>query len=185
MLGLPNPIRILDVRGEQDHFGSELPIPTLKHRWRSKLFSFGSRGAHRRWQRNACFPTLDNSESNEALGDNEERAISQLSKWQSERLQARLTNTLGSFLKRTGDPSDIFIEENIQRFSSDPEYVSRTRAVRSALTVIDELIHYTIAKCVASENRQWEENHDALPDSERPGTARIRRDEVIAISLQS
>ena len=176
----PKPNRILDVRGEQDPFSSPLPVPQLKYRWKSKLFSFGPKGSQRRWQRNASFPIHDRSDSNEEFGDHEERTISQLSKWKSERLQSRLVNTLGTFIKRDVDPSDDFIERNTQRFSSDPKYAGRTKAVQSALIVIDELIHCTVAKCVASENGQWEENHDDDPDSERPGTARIRRDEVIA-----
>jgi hypothetical protein len=183
MLGSPKPTRILDVNGEQDSFNSPLPMPKMKHRWKSELFSFGPRGAQLRWQRNASFPASDKSEFNEELGDHEERAISQLSKWKSERLQCRLVNTLGIFVKQSADPSDVFIENNKQRFLSTPEYAGRSRAVQSALTVIDDLIHCVFAKCAANENGHWEEHHDAIPDSERPGTARIRRDEVIATPL--
>jgi hypothetical protein len=113
----------------------------------------------------------------------EDRLISNLSKWKKERLQARLASTLGSFIKREMHPSEAFVELHCERLACHPDLAGRAPAVRASLQVLDDAIEAALAHCVQGVAADWTAA-DMAENTARPCTARIRRDEVRQLILQ-
>ena len=158
----------------------------LPARWKSDLFSFQpSKKGARRWHRKANSPARQNHEDEAEPHLEEDQLISNLSKWKKERLQARLTITLGSFMKRELHPSEAFVESHCERLAQRPDFAGRGPAVRAALHAIDDAIEAAFARCLQPAAGVWTTAADAADAAAgRPSTARIRRDEVRQLILQ-